>query len=96
MKVKFCIGLDYLDLQRAINEALSEINSEKTNLIYFLDKNLAIIEYEPKEQRKCMCVDCAHYDPSGDPYRKAYGLCQFHGERKRFNETACRSYLDVR
>ncbi len=96
LQTKFCIGLDLQDLQESINKALSDIDSDDTKILYHLEKNLAIIEYQLKEKRRLVCVDCCHYDAAGDPCRKAFGLCQFHGKRVRFSEEVCRDFLDIR
>lgn len=95
LQTKFCNGTNLQELENSINQALSEIKANDPKIIYHLEHLLAIIEYE-KSSRKCMCVDCQHYDPSGDQYRKAYGLCQFHGERVRFSHETCRDFLDLR
>lgn len=94
-QTKFCVGLDAKRLEQSINDALKEINAQETNILYFLDKMTAIIEYE-ENQRKSMCVDCSHYDPNGDPCHKAWGLCHWNGERVRFNAEKCRDFLDKR
>lgn len=96
LQTKFCIGLDMQDLQKSINDALSDINSDDVTIHYHLDKLMAIIEYQYQKKRDAICVDCCHYDPTGDPCRKAFGLCQFHGDRVRFSQEVCRDFLDVR
>ena len=96
LQTKFVYGTDLVDLNQSLNKALSEINSEKVNVQYFLDKYIAIIEYGIEEEYKNeICCDCAHWDGSHNT-NNLYGLCQLCGKRKRFSDKACPSYLDKR
>lgn len=96
LQTKFCEGVDLKDLQRVVNEALSNLDSDNVvDIIDHSDQMYMIIKYVEKV-RKLMCVDCQFYDSSGDPTRKAFGLCQFHGDRVRFSKEACSGFIDLR
>lgn len=96
LQTKFVYGTDLVDLNQSLNKALSEINSEKVNVQYFLDKYIAIIEYGIEEEyKKEICCDCAYWDDSHNT-NNLIGLCQLCGKRKRFSDKACPSYLDKR
>jgi len=82
------------DLEKCLNEALSQIGHDDVKVMYHLDKFTAIVEYNVKE-KKLMCCDCQFYDSTKDT-RNAYGLCQFGCGRVRFSNEVCANFHDLR
>ena len=95
LQTKICEGVDLKDLERCINETLSNIKCDDPKIIYYLTQMCAVIEYK-QNNPKLMCVDCRFYDPNGDQHRKAYGLCHWCGDRVRFSSEICDHFRDMR
>ena len=95
LQTKICEGVDLKDLERRINDFLSESKCDDAKIIYYLTQFCAVIEYN-KHNPKLMCVDCRFYDPNGDQHRKAYGVCHWCGERVRFSNETCEHFRDMR
>jgi len=96
LQTKFVKGTDITDLNEKLNRALSETTSEKTEVKYFLDDFLAIIEYELHEVYKDRyCSECAYWDGESDRSSLAC-FCTMTGKRMRYNCHACVQYKDIR
>lgn len=97
LQTKIVDGLTRSEVETALNEALSKINSEKVTVKWPDPRCLiAVIEYELEEAwRKEICCDCKYYDDT-DSDNGVIGLCQERGKRTRFNCRACKEFKDVR
>ena len=82
------------NLEQGVNKALESIEDDAPNIIYMLEQETIIIEFNAKQTR-LMCVDCQFYDHT-QGVAKAFGMCQCNGKRVRFSEHACDDFKDIR
>ena len=95
LQTKFVQGINLTDLNERLNQALSEITSKEPSIKYFLDDNLAIIEYRTNEAyQNRLCSECAHWEDTGNG--TLVNFCTQDGKRKRYNCKACPMYKDLR
>lgn len=95
LQTRICEGLDFKDLQRSVNEALSEINSDDPKIIWETSNLLAIIEYVVNESyKKSLCCECQYWKENETS--SLMGICQLAGKRKRYDCKPCASYKDIR
>lgn len=96
LQTKFVQGINLTDLNERLNQALSEITSKEPSIKYFLEDNLAIIEYQTNEAYKnSLCSECALWDDQGKT-TSLVGFCTITGKRTRYNCRACRKFHDER
>lgn len=95
-KVKICEGFSYSDLEKKVNEALSEIKSDKVDIVYLpTDKHAISIEYEIHEAyQDRVCCECAYWEDTG--HYSLVNFCVLTGKRKRYICPACADYKDIR
>lgn len=94
IKTKFIEGTDRDDLERKLNQALEEIESEP-KIKYFESKWMAVIEETIEEAYKGrLCCDCSFWDDVGNS--SLANFCTITGKKMRYNCKACRRFKDLR
>lgn len=96
IQIKFINENEIAALETATNEFLQTVETESVKDIkYDFEEMVAIIQYELiEEYLKRMCCDCRYWDDGGET--GTVGMCQEHGQRRRFNYKACKCFKDVR
>ena len=95
IKTKFIEGTDRDDLERKLNQALEQIESEP-KIKYFESRWMAVIEETIEEAyKKRLCCECAFWDDQGNS-ESLNAFCTMTGKRMRFNCKACRRFKDLR
>ena len=96
LKVKIIDAVTRHSLEEGLNDFLASITSEEVrNIVYDFPNCTVAIEYEAKEAwAKALCCDCQYWDDGGETTTS--GLCHDCGQRRRFNNKACKCFKDVR
>ena len=92
MQVKIISKSTFDEMEVEINNFLSTLPQNPTNIKYDLENCITIIEYDCV-RAGAICCECKFWDDNGD---NLIGLCQRCGGRKRFSDKACNKYEDVR
>lgn len=96
IQIKFINENEIAALETATNEFLQTVETESVKDIkYDFEEMVAIVQYERiEEYLKRICCDCQYWDDGGET--GTVGICQEHGQRRRFNYKACKCFKDVR
>lgn len=95
LQIKIVQGKSLDDLTNKVNEFLISIKTA-TNITVDSTNLTAVIQHEIDEEWKNqICADCRYWD-CGNSSDALIGTCQMCGLRKRFNNTACDKFNDVR
>jgi len=96
IQVKFVDDVEIEGLEKAINDFLATIESETVKDICVDFKEMtATIQYDIAEAWKNrMCCECQYWDDGGETTTS--GICHETGQRRRFNNKACKCFKDFR
>lgn len=95
IQIKIVQGKSLDDLTNKVNEFLVSIKTA-TDITVDINTLSAVIQYEANEEWKNqICADCRYWD-CGNSSDALIGTCQMCGLRKRFLNTACEKFNDVR
>lgn len=93
LQIKYLQGKDIETLEKNVNEFLASLTSEVKDIK--TDQNMAVILYEVMETWKNrICCECQYWDDGGETTTS--GLCHDCGQRRRFNNKACKNFKDIR
>lgn len=99
LQIKIVQGHTTDILNSAVNDFLANLKADDVRDIRFEMSDIpmvAIIQYEVVEEwRDCLCCDCQYWDDQGDSSTTS-GLCHECGQRRRFNNKACKCFKDIR
>jgi len=95
LQVKIANGANYKELEDDINSVLENINSEDVkNIHYQLHELTAVIEFIKSESWKGqICSACKLWDDGGDS-SVLIGECKCHKQRRRFQDSACKEFIE--
>lgn len=93
LRIKYVQGKDIQTLENNVNAFLASLTSEVIDIK--TEEGMVVILYKEEEAWEIsLCCDCQYWDDGGETTTS--GLCHQCGQRRRFNNKACRSFRDVR
>lgn len=96
IQVKIITTKELATLDCKANEFLATLDEDaEPSVNVDIEKGVVTIVYKVREEYlKRMCCDCQYWDDGGET--GTVGICQEHGQRRRFNYKACKCFKDVR
>ena len=96
LQIKIITVTHLSELDTTVNEFLATLDDEAVKDIKTdIEKGTATIQYIIKEAWKNrLCCDCQYWDDGGET--SVTGICHCTGKRRRFNNSSCKSFKDVR